>query len=404
MENKKQQFAFIIAVTNEQYFNECMYYIKRLFIPDGYDIDILAIRNAETMCSAYNKAMYSSQAKYKIYLHQDVFIRNLYFLYDILHIFEDDKSIGMIGMLGGTHMPKSGMAFCSWNEGVVAAINPDMAYLMYGSDEMVENTVVEAVDGLLIATQYDVPWREDLFKDFDFYDVSQSFEMRKAGYTVIVPVQDEPWTIHDSSLVKLKNYNKNRKICLKEYAEFFYAENGKDYSYNEEWDMLCEELGKKVINLINEGEWEAVRDIILAYRKFAAKDTLLETCGIISDIYWEEERSNRKNNFFSGLSNYIEVYSKYTKMRFLLRRIEMALPETEYTDLLNDIRQKKISCNSIIIFIIHSILDKKKVLLRLADYYQKIDFIDEAVYVRKVYEMIKEKKIPVAYTFTNSEK
>ena len=82
----------------------------------------------------------------------------------------------------------------------------------------------------------------------------------------------------------------------------------------------------------------------------------------------------------------------------------MALPETEYTDLLNDIRQKKISCNSIIIFIIHSILDKKKVLLRLADYYQKINFIDEAVYVRKAYEMIKEKKVPVAYTFTNSEK
>ena len=40
-----------------------------------------------------------------------------------------------------------------------------------------------------MATQYDVPWREDLFDGFDFYDVSQSFEFRKAGYTVGVPVQ-----------------------------------------------------------------------------------------------------------------------------------------------------------------------------------------------------------------------
>ena len=78
MENKKQQFAFIIAVTNEQYFNECMYYIKRLSIPDGYDVDILAIRNANSMCSAYNKAMYNSQAKYKIYLHQDVGMRTFF--------------------------------------------------------------------------------------------------------------------------------------------------------------------------------------------------------------------------------------------------------------------------------------------------------------------------------------
>ncbi len=27
---------------------------------------------------------------------------------------------------------------------------------------------VECIDGLLMATQYDVPWREDLFDGFDF--------------------------------------------------------------------------------------------------------------------------------------------------------------------------------------------------------------------------------------------
>lgn len=35
------------------------------------------------MCAAYNLGMQSSDAKYKIYMHQDVFIRNEEFLADI---------------------------------------------------------------------------------------------------------------------------------------------------------------------------------------------------------------------------------------------------------------------------------------------------------------------------------
>ena len=63
----------------------------------------------------------------------------------------------------------------------------------------------------MIATQYDIPWREDLFTHFDFYDVSQSFEMRRAGYKVLVPYQETPWVIHDSSFAKLTYYDEARK-------------------------------------------------------------------------------------------------------------------------------------------------------------------------------------------------
>ena len=48
-------------------------------------------------------------------------------------------------------------------------------------------TEVEAVDGLFIATQYDVKWREDIFDGWDFYDISQSEEFHRAGYKVVVP-------------------------------------------------------------------------------------------------------------------------------------------------------------------------------------------------------------------------
>ena len=82
MNDKK--IAFIIAVNNEQYFEECCFYIHRLSVPAGYDIDIIAIREADSMCAAYNAGMNNSDAKYKVYMHQDVMIRNVQFIENII--------------------------------------------------------------------------------------------------------------------------------------------------------------------------------------------------------------------------------------------------------------------------------------------------------------------------------
>lgn len=77
---------------------------------------------------------------------------------------------------------------------------------------------VEAIDGLLMATQYDIPWREDLFDKWDFYDVSQTQEFIRKGYKVVVPNTGKPWVIHDDGFVNLKNYYEERKKFVKEYG------------------------------------------------------------------------------------------------------------------------------------------------------------------------------------------
>ncbi len=53
------------------------------------------------------------------------------------------------------------------------------------------------IDGMLMATQYDLPWREDLFMRWDSYDASQSQEFIRHGYQVVVPAMDHPWCLHD---------------------------------------------------------------------------------------------------------------------------------------------------------------------------------------------------------------
>ena len=75
-----RQFCFILCVNNDFFVQECLLYISNLIIPDGYTVDIITVTDAESMASGYNEAMQTSNAKYKIYIHQDVFILNEYFL------------------------------------------------------------------------------------------------------------------------------------------------------------------------------------------------------------------------------------------------------------------------------------------------------------------------------------
>lgn len=179
VEDRKDTIAFIICVNNELYFEECKYYIEHLEVPAGYDIDVIGIWEADSMCAAYNLGMRSSDAKYKVYMHQDVFIRDSRFLEKTLRIFKEHPKTGMIGMAGGIGIPENGVVYSSWNVGKVDCREPDLSYVLLCGPNQTKDQTVDAVDGLLMMTQYDLPWREDLFSDFDFYDVSQAFEFRR---------------------------------------------------------------------------------------------------------------------------------------------------------------------------------------------------------------------------------
>ena len=59
-----------------------------------------------------------------------------------------------------------------------------------------------------------------MFDGWDFYDLSHSFEMRRRGYQVVVPVYKRFWYQHDDKpVLSLWDYNKYRKIFMSEYME-----------------------------------------------------------------------------------------------------------------------------------------------------------------------------------------
>ena len=80
------KICFIVCYNDEIYLSECILYLNQLIVPYGMETDLISIEGAESMTSGYQAGMHASDAKYKVYLHQDTFILNRNFIYDIIII------------------------------------------------------------------------------------------------------------------------------------------------------------------------------------------------------------------------------------------------------------------------------------------------------------------------------
>ncbi|MDA8335495.1 MAG: glycosyltransferase family protein [Peptococcaceae bacterium] len=217
----ERKFLFVSCVNDESLYALCTRHIGILQVPDGFTIELRAVRGAGSMAEGYNSAMAASDAKYKVYLHQDAFIINRTFLADILRIFAASARIGLLGVAGCQALPASGV----WWEGKTlfgkVMEYRQMFQVLKFADPAGPWARVQAVDGLIMVTQYDLPWREDLFTGFHFYDSSQSLEFGKAGYRVAVPAQADPWCLHwCGTEFPEREYYGYREVFLQNYREF----------------------------------------------------------------------------------------------------------------------------------------------------------------------------------------
>lgn len=221
MNNNK--VAFIICSNDETMLNECINYLQLLEIPEGIETDLLVIKEAKSMLLGMQEGRDATDAKYKVYLHQDVFIMNRHFIRDIMSIFNSDETIGLIGMVGSQRMPSNGVMWEEKRVGRIFSINDLKSRISKNYEYSLTDGVTDvvAVDGLLMATSADVNLRTEFFDGWDFYDVSTSLEYKRAGYRVVVPRMHCPWVLHDDGeVLSMWNYDKYRQIALKEYTDF----------------------------------------------------------------------------------------------------------------------------------------------------------------------------------------
>ena len=218
------KIAVIYCTNDELYDKECILYLRRLRIPDGMKLEINPVINASGMAAGYNIAMACSDATYKIYIHHDTFITDTNLLSKLIDIFKNNSGIGLVGNFGTTKLLPSGRWYenkSSNNRGnlyqdEMLNIKHAVSFVKEGSFEY-----ADAIDGIFMASSKDVEWREDLFDGWHFYDISQTFEFRKAGYmTVFMNDYDNVVSlIHETTARKDPHdlYDKYRRIFLDNY-------------------------------------------------------------------------------------------------------------------------------------------------------------------------------------------
>jgi len=245
----KKKFTFITCVNDEPLYKICLKHIESLHIPEGYTIEKINIIGAKNINKAYNNAMRSSDAKFKIYLHQDTFIKNKNFLNDIRKIFTKDPATGMIGVVGARRLPLNGIWFKNnwWYcygkvleyrrggilQSILGPLNKRKERIVFFRRVHDKFMPVIVIDGLIIVTQYDIPWRTDLYGGFLYYEGPHCIEFIKRGYKVVIPKQKKPWVMHYGPRVEKskteqrriwKELEANMNIFRKEYKDFI----GKD--------------------------------------------------------------------------------------------------------------------------------------------------------------------------------
>ncbi len=176
--------AFVICYDDERYLEECIYYIKKLHIPEGFKINIVSISDALGLSEGYNAAMFENDAKYKIYLEQHTFIINTFFLFEIIKIFQENPKVGMIGVCGSSDESTElnigrMLVWDDWSK--IEEVN------VQRTDSMEQ---VCSLNGMLMVTQYDMEWGDNP-------EITQCYKMHEKGFQVVVPYQKSSWCLYD---------------------------------------------------------------------------------------------------------------------------------------------------------------------------------------------------------------
>ena len=72
----ERKIAFIICSHQKKIREEILKYVDKMNVPKGYESEVLIVEDATGMAQGYNRAMKKSDAKFKVYMHHDVFVIN----------------------------------------------------------------------------------------------------------------------------------------------------------------------------------------------------------------------------------------------------------------------------------------------------------------------------------------
>ena len=186
-----KKIAVIVARQGEALPSEFLMSLRLMEQPAGFTMELVEVEGRAGLAAAYGQAMEASTAKYKIYIDERVRILDSGLFARIVRLFEKRADLGLVGIAGTKILSPDGIAFHSTRRIGSLRLAEEARTVSWGR-VLGEAEDVLAVDGFLMATQVDLPWREDLFHGAAFFDVAQCMEFRRRGLRSAVLGQEEP--------------------------------------------------------------------------------------------------------------------------------------------------------------------------------------------------------------------
>ena len=193
-------------------------YLDAIDVPQGYAVELIEVPSGGNVADTYQRAMEQSDAKYKVYLSPGSILLRLNFFEEMLRIFTQDPAIGIIGLIGAKQLSTSGVLVKSMFIKGRLVFSDDTVF--FGEDIEGDMEEVMAVSGDLVATQYDIPWRRDLFHTDCFWAEAQCIEFRRVGYRSVVPRQKEAWLLAGTKEIQYDEVS--REVFLDTYSADIY--------------------------------------------------------------------------------------------------------------------------------------------------------------------------------------
>jgi GT2 family glycosyltransferase len=208
-------FAFITVVNNETQYATCLRYVDALQVPPGYSVEKIVVFGATSMAEGCQRGMEASTARYKVYLHQDLYLVYQGLLSELLHLFSTYPRLGLVGVEGATRLPHAILYSVNnpfhcygrhWTyrrpgglSSVLGRANRRRLHFNRFRSFVGDYLPAVVVDGFFMATQYDMPWTSPV-GGFELYDEVRAAEFIAAGLEVGIARQQMTWVLHWGSV------------------------------------------------------------------------------------------------------------------------------------------------------------------------------------------------------------
>ncbi len=186
-----KQICFISIKKSIEKFERLLNSINNLIVPEGYSINFLETESEDGVAAAYEEARKVSEADINIYIDGEAEIVNPNMLSELLAIFDQDDQIAVVGVLGTTYIPTSGIIEDTWK--TCGSILNSRGEVEKGlkSDELCMD--VKAIESFFMAVRGEIEWKTSLFKGEVFCCTAMCVDYSKELKRVVVTNTENAW-------------------------------------------------------------------------------------------------------------------------------------------------------------------------------------------------------------------